>query len=71
MRILDASTGKSIANFAPLNAAPYVHPGSWAIPLARKLPISQLPKGAYRLEVQATDSAGRTTPWYAADFSIK
>lgn len=55
--ILDASTGKVIGNFAPVNVAPYQRPGSSVLPIARKIPIGQLPKGAYRLEVQATDSA--------------
>jgi hypothetical protein len=70
-RILDAKTGKVIKDFPPLNAAPYEQPGSWKIPIAGSIPFEQLPKGEYRLEVQATDSAGRSTPWRTANFTVE
>jgi predicted phage tail protein len=41
------------------------------IPIGDELPVSQLPKGNYRLEVRATDSAGRSTPWRTASFTLK
>jgi hypothetical protein len=31
----------------------------------------QLPKGTCRLEVQATDSAGRSTAWRTANFTVE
>ncbi len=71
IRILDAKTGEVKKDFAPIDAASYERPGSWVIPIAREIPYDQLPKGAYRLEVQATDSAGRTTPWRTASFSVE
>src|SRR5580704_1056251 len=70
MRILDAGTGEVVADLAHVKLAPYVRSGSSLIPLARKIPITQLPAGAYRLEVQATDSIGQSTPWRAATFSV-
>jgi hypothetical protein len=33
--------------------------------------ISKLPKGSYRLDVQATDSAGKSTPWRTASFTVE
>ena len=39
--------------------------------MARKVPTDQLPKGAYRLEVQVTDSAGKSAPWRKADFEVE
>jgi hypothetical protein len=71
MRIIDPSTGKVITDFAPLDAAPYVQSGSSVLHIARKILTSQLPKGSYRLEVQATDSAGRTTAWRGAGFAVE
>jgi len=70
MRILNASTGEVMANLAGVNLAPYVRSGSSVVPIARKIPISQLPAGAYRLEVQAADSIGQSTAWRAAGFSV-
>ena len=62
--------GAIVKDFPPVDAAPYAQPGSITIPLAREVPISTLSKGDYRLEVQASDSTGRTTPWRAANFTI-
>jgi hypothetical protein len=70
-RIVDAATGKVIKDFPPMDAAPYERPGSSTIPIAGQIPFDQLPKGAYRLEVQATDSAGRSTAWRTASFTVE
>ena len=70
LRILDAKNGAIVKEFSAVDAATYMQPGSTTIPIAREVPIATLPKGEYRLEVQASDSAGRTTPWRAANFTI-
>ena len=33
--------------------------------------ISKLPKGSYRLDVQANDSTGKTTPWRSVNFTVE
>jgi hypothetical protein len=71
MRILDASGGRVLANFAPLDATPYQVAGSSLLRIARTIPIRQLPKGAYRLQVRATDSTEGSTPWRSADFTVQ
>jgi hypothetical protein len=71
MRIFDAKTGEMKVDFPSLDAAPYERPGSTMIPIGDALVVSQLPKGDYRLEVQATDSAGRSTPWRTANFTLE
>jgi hypothetical protein len=71
MRITDPKTGMLTVDFPPLDAAPYERPGSTMIPIGDELVVSQLPKGDYRLEVQATDSAGRSTPWRTANFTLE
>ena len=59
IRITDAKTGEVKDDFAPIDALPYQRPGSWVIPITREIPYNKLPKDAYRLEVQATDSGGK------------
>jgi hypothetical protein len=70
LRIVDAKTGAIPKEFPPVDVATYMVPGSTTIPIAREVPIAGLPKGQYRLEIRATDSAGRSTPWKTAKFSI-
>ena len=41
-----------------ITAAPYMKAGSSIISVGRGMDISKLPKGSYRLDVQATDSTG-------------
>jgi hypothetical protein len=71
MRIVDAKNGQIKEEYRPMDAAPYRRPGSTMIPIGDELIVSQLPKGDYRLEVQATDSAGRSTPWRTASFTLE
>jgi len=71
MRILDSATGTVKGELAPVEAAPYKDPASGVFRIARTIPIRQLPKGAYRLEVRAQDSAGDISAWRAADFSVE
>jgi hypothetical protein len=70
LRIVDAKNSAIVKDFPAVDAVEYVQPGSTTIPIAREVPIATLPKGEYRLEVQALDSAGRSTPWRAANFTI-
>ncbi len=70
IRILDATTGQLRDDFA-VDAAPFEQPGKWAIPIARQIASDKMAKGTYRLEVQASDSAGRTTAVRTATFAIE
>jgi hypothetical protein len=71
VRIVDLKTGEVRSDSAPVSAAPYVKPGSPVIPIGRKTNISNLPKGSYRLDVQATDSAGKSTAWRSVSFTVE
>jgi hypothetical protein len=64
-------TGQITKDFEPVDAAPYIQPGSRVIRIARVMAAGQLPKGVYRMEVQASDSAGRSTPWRTANFTVE
>jgi hypothetical protein len=71
LRVVDAKTGQVAKDFPPVDAASYMQAGKPAIPIAREIPIDTLPKGSYRLELQATDSTGKTTPWRTAAFTVE
>jgi len=70
IRILDAKTGQLRDGFA-VDAAPFEEPGKWTIPIARQIATDKMAKGAYRVEVEASDSAGRTTAVRTATFTIE
>jgi hypothetical protein len=71
LRIVNVRTGTVARNLHPIEAASYVEPGISAIPIGGGIHISNLPRGPYRLEVQAWDSSGRRTPWRSVDFTIE
>jgi hypothetical protein len=71
MRIVDVKTGELRADSQPISATPYMKAGSSIIPVGRGLDISKLPIGSYRLEVQATDSTGKSTAWRTANFTVE
>ncbi len=60
---------KTDTGFRPADS--WIEPGSSAIHIAENIARDQLTPGSYRLEVQASDSAGRSTNWQAASFSIE
>ena len=71
LRIFDSRTGEVVSDSPPISAAPYIKAGSSIIPVGRGLDISKLPKGSYRLDVQATDSTGKSTAWRSAHFTVE
>jgi hypothetical protein len=70
LRIVDGKNGGLVKEFPTVDAATYEQAGSTVIPIVREIPITTLPNGEYRLEVQALDAAGRKTAWRAANFRI-
>ncbi len=71
LRVVDANTGSLRMNLEAVNVASYVKAGSSVIPIARGISLKNLSKGAYRLEVRASDSTGKSTPWRTANFTIE
>ena len=69
-RIIDIQTGQVRDDFS-VDAQSYEQPGKTVIPMTREVLTGKMPKGAYRLEVQATDSAGGSTPWRTANFTVE
>jgi hypothetical protein len=70
LRIVDAKSGGVVKDFPAVDVTTYEQPGSTVIPIAREIPIDNLPKGQYRLEVQASDATTHSTGWREAEFTI-
>ncbi len=70
-RVTDLRTNSLVLNTEPMSAAKWILPRNVLIPVGLKLGTDRLKKGAYRLEVQASDSAGRETGWRQAKFTIE
>jgi hypothetical protein len=71
IRIVDAKTGEIKKDLGNIDAAPYINADSTTIPIGREIPFQSLPKGLYRLEVQAMGSSGQSTPWRTANFTVE
>jgi hypothetical protein len=70
-RIVDAQTNQVRGTLKPFDKAGYRSAGSAVVPIAGKFSTGKLNAGAYRLEVQATDAAGRSTAWRTASFTVE
>jgi hypothetical protein len=57
-------------DFPAVDAAQYIQPNSSVVPIAREFDPGTLSEGSYRLEIQATDAAGKSTFWRTANFTI-
>ena len=71
MKITDLKDSTLVMNAGPTSAAQCVIPGNVVIPIALKVDTDKLQSGPYKIEVQASDSAGRTTEWRMAKFEIQ
>lgn len=71
MRITDVKTGATVTNTEPISAADFAVPGNSVVPIGLRLGTNELGPGSYRLEVQASDSAGRESEWRQAKFNIE
>jgi hypothetical protein len=71
IRIVDLKTGEVKSDSRPISAMPYLKEGSPVIPVGRGIDISKLPNGSYRLDVQASDSTGKSTAWRTTNFTVE
>ena len=71
MRVRDAKTGEVKLQTRLLPVASATRPENSVIPVAERLPLDKLSAGSYRLEIQASDSAGMKSVWRATFFSIE
>jgi hypothetical protein len=71
MKITDLRDGSLVMNTGPTSAAQSVTPGNVVIPIALKVDTDKLQSGSYKIEIQASGSAGRTTEWRMSKFEIQ
>ncbi len=70
LKMTDLGSGPLLMDTGPMSAANWVLPGNEVIPIGIKVATEKLPVGSYKLEVQASDSAGRQTAWRQATFVV-
>jgi hypothetical protein len=70
-RITNQKSGAVVLNSEPISANLWIVPGSAVVPIGLKVDADKLPKGNYKLEMQASDSAGQMSEWRASEFRIK
>lgn len=70
MKIINSQTGELKVDSGIRSAAAWIQPGSTVIPVSQQVAVDKLDKGSYRMEVQATDSEGRSTVWRTASFTV-
>ncbi len=70
LRVTNLRTGSLVLDSGQLSAADWVLPGNPVIPVGFSMGTQELPRGDYRVEVQASDTAGRESAWRQAKFTI-
>jgi VWFA-related protein len=70
LRLLDRKTGEPKVDSGVMEVATFIHAGNPVIPVGLKLPLTSLAAGAYRVELTALDSAGKSVV-RSADFEIE
>jgi hypothetical protein len=68
--LVDRKTGEQKVDSGVLEVANFIHAGSPVIPVGMKLPLASLAAGSYRVELTASDSAGKSMA-RSADFEIE
>lgn len=71
VQVLNLQTGQKKLDTGFMNMQDYIESGNPAIPIALKLPLSNLITGHYRVYVRANDSRERLSPLHSADFEVK
>ena len=71
LKITNLKTGQVQINSGLRPADEFQRACKAVIPIVQEVSTHDLPKGNYRLEVQASDSAGHRTPWHPATFTIR
>lgn len=67
-RVVDEKTGKTLFSTGAIDTSGLLQKGSPVIPVALKIPLESVPPGSYRVDVQAIEQSGATTPIRTATF---
>jgi hypothetical protein len=71
MKVTDAKSGDLKIGTGPRLVDSTIHLPNSGIPMVWNVAVDKLPTGAYRLEMQASDSAGNKTEWRTISFTIR
>jgi hypothetical protein len=71
LKVSNAQTGELRVDTGFASVSALARRGKSVIPVAEQVAVDKLAPGSYRLDVQATDSAGRSTPWRTANFTVE
>lgn len=66
----DQATGKKVFSTGTIRADDFIQKGTPVVPVGLKVPVKDLPVGAYRLIMQAVDAAGNHTPTRGIVFDL-
>jgi hypothetical protein len=70
-QVVDQKTGKPIFATGTIDASPFVEKGSPMVPLALLIPTDTFAPGAYRIELQAAEAGGASSPVRTVDFIME
>jgi VWFA-related protein len=70
-QVVDQKTGKPIFATGTIDASPFVEKGSPMVPLALVIPTDTFAPGAYRIELQAAEAGGASSPVRTVDFIME
>ena len=70
LRIINTATGQDVTDTGWQSAEVWIEPGNRVIRIAPIIELKKMTRGPYQIEVQASDSAGRTTDTRTATFAV-
>ena len=70
LRVMDRKTGAPKMDSGVIQVASFIRAGNPVIPVGLKLPVASLIAGSYRVELTASDSAGKSVV-RSADFEVE
>ncbi|MGD0955835.1 MAG: VWA domain-containing protein [Candidatus Acidiferrales bacterium] len=70
-QVVDMKTGQTVFSTGGLDVARFVEKGNSVVPLGLKVPVDKLPRGTYRLDMQAVGVDGERTPIRSVQFSAE
>ena len=71
LKVIELKTASIVLDSGLISAANWVLPGNPVIPVGFSLATQNLDKSSYRVDVQASDAAGRASAWRQANFTIE
>ena len=67
-QVVDQKTGKAVFATGTIDASTFVEKGSSVVPFALVIPVDSLAPGQYRVELQAGEAGGASSPIRTVDF---